>query len=72
MTPTTKRGQTFYGEITVRLANGTTWEGAWDFSDRKGCSKPSRVLRAARRLMHTERIPGRARWRGYTLRIDLE
>jgi hypothetical protein len=59
------------GGIVVRLSNGSTWSADWTFTAKRGCSKPSRVLRAARRGMSEEKVRGRGRWLRYTISITL-
>lgn len=59
------------GGIYVTLANGRRWSGQWDFTSKIGCSKPSRVLRAARRALAEEKVVGRSRWVSYSIDVEL-
>lgn len=58
------------GEIDIYLENGGRWSAAWVFTSRRGCSKPSKLLAAAKRAMLREKVRGRSKVRRYVLEIE--
>jgi hypothetical protein len=61
--------QEWTGEIEVFLENGKTWRRGWDFKTRRACSKPAKVLAAAREDMKREKVDGRSSWTGYSIDV---
>ena len=64
-------GDVWIGGIVVVLANGTRWDGEWEFKEWRSKSKPAAVLRAAREEMRDEKVRGRSFWVRYTIEVIL-